>query len=85
MNFTTQLLHALLALLLFTFTVQPVDAGTVTVTIGEFGPDNNVFMKWEGSLDALPNNSGPAICLSPVLSYSNTAFYVFGNTPFNCK
>ena len=58
MNFITQLLRALLALLLFSFAVQPADAGTVKVTIGEFGPGNNVFMKWEGSLDVLPNNGG---------------------------
>ena len=60
MNFITQLLRTLLALLLFSFAVQPADAGTVKVTIGEFGPGNNVFMKWEGSLDVLPaDGAGP--------------------------
>ena len=52
MNFITQLLRALLALFLFTFTVQPVDAGTVTVTFGQSGP--NSFVEWEGSLGTLP-------------------------------
>ena len=66
MNFITQLLRALLALLLFSFAVQPADAGTVKVTIGEFGPGNNVFMKWGGSLGVLPNYGAGLVTYSQV-------------------
>ena len=51
MIFIPQILRALPALLLFT--VQPVDAGTVTVTFGQSGP--NSFVEWTGFLDTLPS------------------------------
>jgi hypothetical protein len=84
MNFIPQLLRALLALLLFSFAVQPADAGTVKVTIGQFGPDDNVFMKWEGSLDVLPTD-GSVQSYSQVFYSDGMQTYLFGATPYICK
>ena len=82
MNIIRQLLRALLALLLFSFAVQPADAGTVKVTIGEFGPGNNVFMKWEGSLDVLPTDGAGPFTYDRVFYSKSQATVLFGNSPY---
>ena len=76
---------AILALL-FCFLLQPAAAAvqTVTVTIGQLGPD--VFMEWEGSVSDLTVSAGTGLAPpSNFYIYQNYIASVNGAPLSDCK